>query len=56
MCCLEESSQFKAKCNEKNRQIEQVEKQILILKNDQIKLKIENQNLLNKIKEISTRN
>jgi len=56
MCCLEESSQFKTKCNEANRQIQQLEKQILILKNDQIKLKTENQNLLNQIKEISSRN
>jgi len=56
MCCLEELSQFKTKYNEKNRQIERIEKQILILKKDQIKLKIENQNLLNQIKEISSRN
>lgn len=50
MCCLQELSQFKSKYQEKSLHINQLEKQILILKNDQIKREVEHRDLLEKNK------
>jgi len=54
--CQDELSQFKKECSEKNLKIQQLEKDISISKDDLVKLKIEHQHLLDKVKEMSSRN
>jgi chromosome segregation ATPase len=52
----DELTQFKKECSEKNLKIQQLEKDISISKDDLVKLKIEHQHLLDKVKEMSSRN